>query len=318
MRGALKEIRGRRGFVSVFTAALMFSLIGMAVLITDVGMLYLNHTQLENMADAGALAGAQEYMIGDQTMVVSVAENYARDRNGKPGDGVSVDIREATNMIVVGTERDVPLFFAKIFNLISPSSDAFVTVWATSAARILPVSGVSNAVPFGITWTEDFENGLATGVTFTLKVDEKEEFKGNFHSLRLKSKSGGDSGASVLAENIVYGCAQSLSIGDQVKTETGNMVGPIKQAIIDRLAISGGNIVIVPIIEETWTDLGGGIQQVTIKGFGAFEIDSSNGKTVTGKFIQMVTAADELVTQADREANYGLYGTKLVDPNVNL
>lgn len=297
--------KSKKGFVTVMAAAMMVALVGMAALATDVGVLYVNHSQLENMTDAGALAGAQEYFFS-QSQAENVAESYAL-QNGKTGDLVHAWVDSDEMKVFVTANRDVGLFFAKVLD-----KDR-ANVSTISAAKIMAVSGTSNAWPFGITWDPEFlPTGSAVGKTFTLKVDEKDEYKGNFHTLRLKSRSGGDSGANVVAENIVFGCAQVLKIGDQIKTEPGNEVGPIKKAIEDRLAIEGGNIVIVPIIEETWTDLGGGVELVTIKAFGAFEVDSSNGKTVTGKFIKLVAGPAEILS--DGSSLYGLYGTKLVEP----
>lgn len=295
-----------RGSVAVMAAAMMLALTGMAALVADVGFLYVTHNQLENMTDAGALAGAQEYFF-DQTQTVAVATDYALQKNGKPGDTVSVQVDTTNKKVIVTASRSVDLFFAKVFGLDTTN------VTAVSAAKIEAISGTSNVCPFAITWDNNFlPTGSAAGNTFTLKVDEKGEFKGNFHSVRLTSRSGGDSGANVLAENIVYGCGQLLKTGDQIKTEPGNKVGPIRKAITDRLAIDGGNIVIIPFIEETWTDLGGGVQLLTIKGFGAFDISSSTGKTVTGRFIELVSGPGEILSNG--ESLYGLYGTRLVTP----
>lgn len=305
MKKIIQNIKNKKGFVTATIAAMMVALIGMAALATDVGVLYVNHNQLENMTDSGALAGAQEYFF-DQSQAVTVAKGYAL-QNGKTGDLVDAWVDTDEMKVFVTASRDVGLFFARVLDRDSAN------VAAISAAKIAAVSGTSNACPFGITWDDSFlPEGSAAGQKFTLKVDEDEEFKGNFHVLRLKSRSGGDSGASVVEENIVYGCVQVLKIGDQVKTEPGNMVGPIKKGITDRLKIDGGNIVIIPIIEETWSDLGGGVELVTIKGFGAFAIDSSNGKTVTGNFIKLVSGPAEQLS--DGPTLYGLYGTKLVEP----
>lgn len=305
MKKIMQAIKNRKGFVTVTIAAMMVALIGMAALATDVGVLYVNHNQLENMTDSGALAGAQEYFF-DQSQAVSVAKGYAM-QNGKAGDLINAWVDTDEMKVVVTASRDVGLFFARVLNKDSAQ------ISTISAAKIAAVSGTSNACPFGITWDDNFlPEGSAAGQKFSLKVDEKDEFKGNFHCLALKSKSGGSTGASVLEENIIYGCAQVLKIGDKVDTEPGNMVGPIKKGITERLKIDGGNIVIIPIIEETWTDLGGGRTQVTIKGFGAFAIDSSNGKTVTGNFIKLVSGPAEQLS--DGPTLYGLYGTKLVEP----
>lgn len=298
-------LKKRDGAVTVLMATMLSFLIAFVALVTDVGVLYVNHSQLENMTDAGALAGAQEYFF-NQSQVESVAESYAL-QNGKVGDLAHAWIDTDQMKVFVTANRNVDMYFAKVLEINNAN------ISTISAAKIAAVSGTSNACPFGITWDPAFlPGGTAEGNKFTLKVDENDEFKGNFHTLRLQSRSGGDSGASVVEENIVYGCAQVLKIGDKIKTEPGNMVGPIKQGITERLAMPGGNIVIIPIIEETWTDLGGGVELVTIKGFGAFDIDSSNGKTVTGNFIKLVSGpAEEL---SDGPSLYGLYGTRLVKP----
>ncbi len=293
----------KKGSIAVMTAASMFALVGMAALVTDAGVLYLNHSQLENMTDAGALAGAQEYLIGTQASVESVATDYAISKNGKPTDTIDVVIDTTNNKIIVTANRNVDLFFAKIFSMNSAD------VSSVSAAKIAPVSGMSNLIPFGITW-----DNFITGQPYTLKVDEDFSTKGNFHNVALKSRSGGDSGASVLEENIVYGCGGVYKIGDKIPTEPGNMVGPIKQAIADRIAIDP--IVFIPVISEAYVDIGGGRKLVTIQGFAAFEIKSSDGKTVTGIFRRMVAPAD-MITDGVSSYDYELYGTMLVDPKSN-
>ena len=293
------------GAITVIIATMLTFLIAFAALVTDVGIMYVNHSQLENMTDAGALAGAQEYFF-NQSQVETVAENYAL-QNGKNDDLIHAWIDSDQMKVFVTASRNVDLYFAKILG----KNNANIS--AISVAKIAAVSSTRNVSPFAITWDSAFlPGGSAEGSNFTLKVDEKGAFQGNFHTVRLQSINGGDSGANVVKDNIIYGSAQVLKIGDKLKTETGNMTGPIKQGITERLGTPGGNIVIIPIIEETWTDLGGGVELVTVKGFGAFDIDYSDGKTVTGNFIKyLYSPAEEL---ADGPALYGLYGTRLVKP----
>ncbi|MGL5206154.1 MAG: pilus assembly protein TadG-related protein, partial [Acidaminococcaceae bacterium] len=183
MQSALKS---KKGFVTATVAAMMVALVGMAALATDVGVMYINHSQLENMTDAGALAGAQEYFF-NQSQVESVAESYAL-QNGKTGDFVHAWVDTDDMKVFVTANRNVSLYLARVLQ----KNNANIST--TSAAKIMAVSGTSNACPFGITWDSAFlPEGSAAGSTFTLKVDEKDEFKGNFHTLRLQSRSGGTS-----------------------------------------------------------------------------------------------------------------------------
>jgi Flp pilus assembly protein TadG len=55
---------GRRGATAVFVAVALASLLGMVALAVDVGMLMKVRSDAQRAADAGALAGAQDFLIG--------------------------------------------------------------------------------------------------------------------------------------------------------------------------------------------------------------------------------------------------------------
>lgn len=288
----------------VFTTVLIGSvLIGLAALVTDVGSLYLTKNQLYNMSEAGALAGAQEWFIGDKEQVESIATNYALDKNGKTGDVIDVDVLETDKKIIVTSTRTLNLFLAKIFNNNS------ATVSAKAAARIVPVSKMASLAPFGVV-KENLP--LQYNQPYTLKVDNDESTSGNFHLLDFTPKDG--QGGQVY-RNILLGSKDVYAIGSDlllsVDTKTGGTVGQVRQGVADRIAINP--IVIVPIVETFDVN---GKKTVKILGFAAFELNISDGKTVTGQYIKMVTSAEDLVTEEDREANYELYGTQLIDPNL--
>lgn len=305
MQSLLKKIRGKRGSITVLAAALMFVLIGMVALVTDVGFLYVNKSQLQNMTDAGALAGAQEYFV-NQAQVVSYATDYALNKNGKTGDIVSVDIDTTDKKITVTAKRTVDLFFAKIFNMQTAN------VSAVSAAKIVGVSSIGGSSPFGLA-KDDFKKGE----TYTLKVDPSQASQGNFHSLRL-----GGNGNRTVSNNLIYGYDGTLSVGDKIWTQPGNATGPISQGVTARVAINP--MIIVPILVEDWATIGSGRSEVTIAGFAAFYLNGNNSRgngngnsgnngsnfSVTGQFIDYVTAAEI----GSGGGDYGLYGTKLVKP----
>ncbi|WP_305041470.1 pilus assembly protein TadG-related protein, partial [Geoalkalibacter sp.] len=51
---------GEKGAVAVLVAVLLMFLIGMVALVVDVGYLYATRSELQNAADAAALAGARQ------------------------------------------------------------------------------------------------------------------------------------------------------------------------------------------------------------------------------------------------------------------
>ncbi len=71
-----RQFENNRGVVLVLVAILLFVLVGMAALAIDLGHLYMVRNELQNAADAGALAGAADlYMIDPVTNVASVNPN---------------------------------------------------------------------------------------------------------------------------------------------------------------------------------------------------------------------------------------------------
>jgi Putative Flp pilus-assembly TadE/G-like len=73
-----------RGVVLVWVALLITALVGVGALVIDIGALYVEKRQLQNGADAAALAVAQDCAGGDCGSYASEADSYA-DLNAKDG-----------------------------------------------------------------------------------------------------------------------------------------------------------------------------------------------------------------------------------------
>ena len=83
----LRLRREDRGAYSVMTAMLLVVMLGAVALAVDVGAMYAERTELQNGADAAALAVAQKCAVSEThctTTAVTVADQYA-DRNAKDG-----------------------------------------------------------------------------------------------------------------------------------------------------------------------------------------------------------------------------------------
>src|SRR5215211_1651761 len=75
--------RSERGQSAVIVALLFVALVGMLALVLDGGNGFLHRRQVQNAADAGALAGAREWCIShNATSAANRALEYAVTRNG--------------------------------------------------------------------------------------------------------------------------------------------------------------------------------------------------------------------------------------------
>ncbi|MBP2651368.1 MAG: Protein of unknown function rane [Firmicutes bacterium] len=293
----LQTLRNQKGATAVLVALSVIVICGMAALVMDVGLLYVNKYQLANAADSAALAGAQD-LPGNYTQAKADANTYA-NLNGKKGDIVQVTVANDNTSVTVTISRKVPLFFANIWN------ESMANVTATTTAQVKTFSGGNiGIVPFGIV-----KQNLVFGKTYKLKVGAGSGFDGNFQALAL-----GGTGASVYLYNLKYGYKGTFHIGDWISTETGNISGPTSQGIAYRINLdptatfdtvqnNSGRIVVSPIIDSFAVN---GSSNVQVVGFAAFFLEGNanqgSDSYVYGKFRQMVLPGD-ISTSA---TNYGL------------
>lgn len=298
----LQILSNQKGAVTVLMALAIVAICGMATMVVDVGILYLNKVQVEKAADAAALAGAQE-LPGRPSDALLNANAYAT-MNGKTGDVIQPILANNNTSLTVGIERNVQLFFANIWGI--PLSN----VTATATARVKNFSGGGmGIVPFGVV-----KQTFIFGQTYKLKLGGGGGFDGNFQALAL-----GGTGASVYNANLKYGYQGIFHIGDWILTETGNMSGPTSQGVAYRISLdptstfdtvqnNSARIVICPVINSFAVS---GSSNVQIAGFAAFFLEGApaqgNNSYVYGKFRQMVLPGDI----SDSAINYGLYDVTL-------
>lgn len=122
-RGIRRKLN-HKGFAVVYLALLIVVLVGFVSLAVDMGYMYVAKGQLQNAADAGALAGVSK--MGDPTMVRQTAKLFA-EKNQAAGESVKVALNE-TN---------------------APAGDIVIGYWdrATSTmSATVPTGKVANAV----------------------------------------------------------------------------------------------------------------------------------------------------------------------------
>jgi hypothetical protein len=96
----LPTIKNQKGVSAVIIAICLFVLIGFVALAFDLGHLFMVKNELQNAADAGALAGAANLYDPDGDVIRTDANQIARDtaiQNTSEGAAVKVDWTSGTN-----------------------------------------------------------------------------------------------------------------------------------------------------------------------------------------------------------------------------
>ena len=151
MRNPARHLRDETGATLPLVALCMLTLLSIAALAVDLGMLRSARAEAQRAADAAALAGASAFM--ETTPDAEVAETRARDyavRNAvlnravAAGDvWVRVDEAEATVYVQIRREG-VPTLFARVFG------ETARDVGALAAARVTTSGTAACVKPFGL------------------------------------------------------------------------------------------------------------------------------------------------------------------------
>lgn len=147
----LKSIlNNRRGSMLVLAALSLSMMLAVSTVVIDVGNIYLNKTQLSNVADAAVLAAAQE-LPKNPDDAETVATRYST-QNGKNGDVLNTVISNNNREINVQLSRNVGLVFAQFFGM-----ERTFNVSATATAKVSSAGSVPWSVPFVIVKPEKFD-----------------------------------------------------------------------------------------------------------------------------------------------------------------
>lgn len=270
-------------------------IVGALTLVMDVGNLYYNQVSMQVAADSGVLAGAL-YLPSYPSQAVSVAQDYAQRNGIKAGEIVSCTVSPDNKTVLITTSRNLPCFFCRVLGEGTAHADTAPSTETTAgtgikvgaSALIVPIKAATGVVPIGLNSGTDLNFGNV------VQLKQGQVGPGNWSPLAL-----GGTGADNYRTNVQNGYPGSVSVGDSLQTETGNMVGPTNQAFQDR--ISRGNnqfstgtfqnhdlndprVMLIPIVDFSNIN---GSSQVPMKGFAMMWIVSVNGQgTITCYFIQ--------------------------------
>ena len=289
-----------KGSAAILLSIVMVALLGFTALVVDIGMVYAERTKLSNALDSAVLAATLE-LPNHPEKAKATALEYLEKNNVDTTD-TEVIIGEDHRSIEITGIKEVKHFFAPVLGILSSDTGA-----ATKAV-IGPASSVDQGVrPFAV---EKFP--FQYGDTVVLKAGAKDGYHGNYGAVAL-----GGTGASIFRDNALYGHRGTISVGDYIDTEPGNMAGATsairnyingENSDFENFSRDSKRLWTIPLVDEVEPE---GRDELLVVGFGQFYVEdvvNAGGHTeITGRFVEFVTSAT-----IDQELeNTGTYGAKL-------
>lgn len=292
-RPAAQRRGARPGTALVLIAGGMALLMASAVWVVDLAAGLQSRTAQQAAADAAALAGAVELIPPYTAAKGDAARAKAVEFAGLNGTPITVDDVTIWDHpaggkgITVRSTQPVDTLFANFFAV--QSFDVGVNASAALGGITEMPRGT---IPFGVpaypvgntfrvlstvspeVYSPPLPNSPSGApIQIQLKVNSGNQNNGNFLALSLDGR-----GANEYRNDIINGCETSVAIGDLVDTQTGNMVGPTRQGIEERI----GDVVIVPLVDKAEWDVNRGRSQIHVIGFASVLIASGaqNGEVV--------------------------------------
>jgi hypothetical protein len=324
MKSLFTKVRSReRGVVIIWIAFFMLTMLGFVALGVDVAQVMATRTELQNAADAAALAGASALDPAVGTIVQDVAVNRAQTTAVKnkafvneplPVQLLAADVSFPTpKQVKVIVRREAGAGGEMVTHVAQVLGIKSLSVTATATAEASIASGVCNKLaPMGAIPSNGDPSFFTPGCghDYTLKLGPGGGSEGNYQALDFPSCGDGncagyaETGANTYRCLLASGYGCCINVGDKIKTETGDMRGPTRQGLqalwdgdLDRRSGicyenytgNGNRIVNVPII----TPPANGKSEVTVLAFASFFLlarPSGGGQDqpVWGEFINLV------------------------------
>lgn len=295
----MKKLK-EKGNVSIILAILITGLLGFTSYVVDIGLVYAEKIKLSNAIDSAALAAVQE-LPGSDAFARAVAIDYLEKNNVLQSE-VVITIASDHKSIQIDGVKNVKHLFAQIIGINSNN------VKASTKAIVAPIKSVSSGIrPFAV---EVFP--FSYGGTVTLKEGGGAGYHGNYGAVAL-----GGTGANVFKNNAIYGYNGTITVGDYIDTETGNMAGATnaiinyinsEQSTFNNFPRDSIRLWTIPLVNTLEVN---GRGQVLVEGFGQFYVESAGNNSgkmeIVGRFIKYVRNGTVDTTLNDT----GAYGSKL-------
>jgi hypothetical protein len=300
-------MRREHGQAAALTVLFMTVLLLSAAAVIDVGSWFREDRDTQRIADAAALAGAQELPAN-----ASAAEALALEYAEKNGGGVEAsDVTFSTTMIPgdtisVKVDRPAPGFFSKVIGIDS------VDVGSIAKARTGVPAEARWAAPIAVDEQHPLIAGCAPTPCFNEEttLDLEKVGPGAFRLLNLDGSKGG-TGPSTLSEWILRGYEGFMPLG-QYNSDPGAKFNSsqVKDAMTERL----GSEMLFPIY-RTIIEQGSNLEYEVIGWIGFLVEDfkaQGNGGEVSGYFTRVIWEG-LLSTTTSGSPDFGVRSVALID-----
>lgn len=329
MKTWLKHWRDDRGVSTLLLAVMLPAILGVQAITVDATRTFVERRELQNAVDAAALAAASYLPSTNPTQLDrarTAAVQYAA-LNGVTVSAADVTFttdRQPFDRVDVRARADVSFLFARTFGV------SLGAVGSQGVAQLGQLGGMPGILPWGV---EPPAGGFAFGDPYCLKLGSTGNggacngaVQGNFHALDIDAE--GNSSASIYRDRIATGSLNVVHVGDVRDVVTGNMNGPTRQGLDDRVggditdfpdvieAIAGGGyrvldwssprIAVLPIVQYQHPT-------ATILGFGVFFIETYSGNgAVVGRFVDTVVPGGQWAPLNGGGSGYGSHVVRLI------
>lgn len=312
MNALVELLRGRRGQVFPLVALLMTSLIGMMAFVIDVGSWQRDHRSMQAVADAAALAGAEDLPY-DQAGASTLAAAYAA-RNGGPAPSIAYP-RSDTIQVTMSN------YAAGTFATVYGSQNQSVHVSAQATARAMLASQAQGVVPLVVSSAQPQLTGCSGSVCFgvatTLKINDDTTLGGGQAGLiDLRTNGDGTVTAQQIADWVSNGLSSNMP-ANQYYYSAGSckFSNQSFHAAIDA-KVASATPLLFPVYDPSRTDTTTNPPRYYILGWSAFVITSyrlngcgNKSDFIAGHFVHLVARG---TWDGTATADYGVRVVALV------
>lgn len=298
--GILKSKKGSSLIILTLTITII---LGFAALTLDIGVVALEKAKLSKAVDAAALASAQE-LVTEKTNAKNAAFEYLY-RNNRNYLAASCNIDYDYRGVEVTASKDVRFYFANILGIRNKN------IKAAAKAKVENIFSVTGIRPIAVV-----QQTFIYGKLYSLKEGGGGGTTGNYAPIEL-----GGTGANVYRYNLLNGYNGTVSVGDIIMTETGNIAGATQTGINNMVSqcsdtyynysLNCSRVIFLPVVNTLTVN---GKKAIKVLGFATFflegvSMDSNTGQAdVIGRFITYCMDGETSSTISD----FGTYGIKLV------
>jgi hypothetical protein len=283
----------QKGQALVIVIAAIPAILGSLSLVVDVGNALFNKLEMQAASDSAVLAGGL-YLPSAPDQAISFARQFANTNGLKNSEITSIQVTPDNKQVTLSVTRSLPCYLCAVLGestahaQVSGAVGPGAGLHATATSGIVPIRAAAGIVPIGV----DYRTSLNYGQQVVLK--QGQVGPGNWGPLAL-----GGTGASVYRTNLQNGYSGTVTVGDMLNTETGNVVGPTNQGFSYRTSagqtsfpsgtfqthdLNDPRVVLIPMVD--FSNINGN-SQVPLKGFAMMWIVSINGQgNITCYFVQ--------------------------------